>query len=131
MASCSKCGYWSSAICVCNSNRKFITMMYGELVLNDVWNRKSLTFKQKLQAVSDRFYCGGSTSSWVPKKGDYYTTVRNDLELYQIVDEYDGFLFTVYCHVDDCTHSRWKKDEFLNDFGKNRILVMDYIFDLV
>ena len=57
--------------------------------------RTKLTAEQKLQALSSKYYDG---LEWQPKKGDYYTTSRNDLELYQIVDENETTFFTFYVY---------------------------------
>jgi len=84
-----------------------------------------LTQNQKLQAIHDAFYLGGI--AWNPKKGDFYTLVRNDLELYRIVDEDDDNFYTAYCHIDNSPISKWSKDAFLEGFGKNRIFVPLYI----
>jgi len=86
-----------------------------------------LTMYQKLQALQDRFY---QRMKWHPKKGDYYTTSRNDLQLYQIVDEDDNYFYTVYC-TDGRTTSRWDKSGFTTEgFGPMRVHVSDYIFNL-
>lgn len=88
-----------------------------------------LTPYQKMQAVHNAFYCGGV--KWLPKKGDYYTTVRNDLELYRIVDEDDEFVYTCYCTDPTQNQSKWRKDEFTTSgFGPNRICVQDWILGL-
>lgn len=87
-----------------------------------------LTYQQKLQALSDKYY---SHNRWQPKKGDYYTTSRNDLELYQIVDEDEEHFYTVSCHVENCHKEPWKKEEFLQDFGINRVSVQNYILESI
>lgn len=88
-----------------------------------------LTPYQKMQAISEAFYCGGV--KWLPTKGDYYTTVRNDLELYQILDEDDENFYTIYCTDVQQRTSAWKKTEFLtHGFGPNRIQVRKYIIGL-
>jgi hypothetical protein len=86
----------------------------------------SLTYKQKLQALSSKYYDG---LEWQPKKGDYYTTSRNDLELYQIVDENETTFFTNYCGEKKSPEPHeWLKTEFLENFGVNRVYVPDFIF---
>lgn len=87
--------------------------------------KTELTCQEKLQAISDARYLGGQ--NWTPKKGDYYTLIRNDLQLYQIIDEDSENLYTIYCHVPDSPISKWLKTEFLRGFGENRIYVGDYI----
>ncbi len=87
--------------------------------------KTKLTPYQKLQALHDRFY---SNLKWNPKKGDYYTTCRNDLELYHILNEDEEFFYTIYCTDPTQTTSKWKKDEFTTkDFGVNRVYVHGYI----
>lgn len=83
----------------------------------------SLTIEQKLLALSMRFYDG---YIWEPKVGDYYTSSRNDLELYQIVSEDEEKFYTVYCDKDkqgDQPPAEWKKEKFLKDFGEKRVFV--------
>jgi hypothetical protein len=78
-----------------------------------------LTVEQKLQALSSKYYDG---LPWNPKKGDYYTTSRNDLELYQIVDENETTLFTNYCGEKKADEPHeWSKIKFLEDFGERRV----------
>jgi len=87
-----------------------------------------LTVEQKLQALSLKYY---DSLTWIPKKGDYYTTSRNDLELYQIVDENETTLFTNYCDGKKTEiPSEWKKEEFLIYFGERRVYVPDMIFKI-
>lgn len=82
-----------------------------------------LTPDQKLQAVSLRYY---QRLEWIPKKGDYYTSSRADLELYQIIDEDDENFYTVYCDPRRGNErSSWKKSEFLQGFGEHRVYVPD------
>jgi hypothetical protein len=87
-----------------------------------------LTEKQKLQALSSKYY---DDLEWNPKKGDYYTTSRNDLELYQIVDENETVFFTNYCGEKKTeTPSEWKKEDFLIHFGERRVFVPNFIFEI-
>ena len=87
-----------------------------------------LTLSQKLQALSLKHYDG---FAWNPKKGDYYTSSRNDLELYQIVDENETSFFTKYCHPDRGeSTAEWSKERFLKDFGERRVYVPDFIFKM-
>lgn len=86
---------------------------------------KSLSVVQKQQALSLKYY---DCLEWKPKKGDYYTTSRNDLELYQIVDENESSLFTNYCDEKKSPQPQeWKKSDFLIDFGERRVYVPDFI----
>ncbi len=95
-----------------------------------------LTEKQKLQVLADRFYLQDfCNNAWKPKKGDYYTSVRNDLELYYIIDEDEECFYTIYCDTskygDNLVNpAKWLKTEFLVGFGVNRVEVKDYIFNL-
>lgn len=89
--------------------------------------RISLTYQQKLAAISAKYY---QHLKWTPKKGDYYTSVRNDLELYQIVDEDETSLYTKYCNPEkNNTISKWEKDKFLLEFGVHRVYVPDWILE--
>lgn len=88
--------------------------------------RLELTYQQKLAAISAKHY---QHLKWTPKKGDYYTSVRNDLELYQIVDEDDQFLYTRYCNPEKTSISKWVKENFLLEFGIHRVYVPDWIFE--
>jgi len=87
-----------------------------------------LTAEQKLQALSSKYYDG---LGWQPKKGDYYTTSRNDLELYQIVDENETTFFTNYLDEKKSTEPHeWSKKQFLKDFGERRVYVPDFVFEM-
>lgn len=87
-----------------------------------------LTFQQKLNALAYRFYQG---SPWEPKAGDYYTTSRADLELYQVVSVDDKFVRTRYTEGSS-THSKWPREEFLTGgFGPKRVYVPDFILDQI
>jgi hypothetical protein len=96
-----------------------------------------LTETQKLHVLATNFYgqLPGNYSQryWKPKKGDYYTTPRADLQLYQIVDEDDEYLYTIYCDPQmqsGFPPAKWLKTEFLEGFGVNRLYVFEYVFDL-
>jgi len=90
--------------------------------------RTELTIEQKLQALSLKYYDG---FNWHPKKGDYYTTSRNDLKLYQIVDEDEKYFYTNYCDPSmRSDNSKWDKDIFLKDFGERRVFVHEFIFKI-
>ena len=81
---------------------------------------KCLTSKQKLTALSMRFYSG---QKWIPKAGDYYTTPRDDLELYQVVKIENGKVYTKYCDK-DCALSKWDEIDFTSKgFGVHRVYV--------
>lgn len=91
-------------------------------------SKTKLTSNQKLEALANKYY---SNQIWNPKKGDYYTSSRNDLELYQIFNEDDKFFYTQYCSDDYGDNSEeWEKEKFLLDFGVNRVYVPNYIFDI-
>jgi hypothetical protein len=65
---------------------------------------------------------------WLPKKGDYYTTSRNDLELYYILDEDEENFYTIYTTDPTQTKSAWKKEGFTTEgFGPCRVFVHGYI----
>lgn len=85
-----------------------------------------LTYQQKLDALAYRFYQG---ARWVPKAGDFYTTSRADLELYQIVDIKDGVVLTRYTEGSD-TISKWPEDGFLTEgFGPKRVFVPEWVLN--
>jgi len=79
-----------------------------------------------LNALANKHY---DNQKWKPKKGDYYTSSRADLELYKIVDEDDENFYTVYCNMENCEKSDWKKERFLQDFGLLRVHVPEWIFE--
>ena len=86
-----------------------------------------LTAEAKLQAFQSKFYQG---VEWEPKKGDYYTTTRADLELYQVVDVDDEFVYTTYLY-EDSPISKWDKNKFTTeDFGIKRMFVPDYLLKM-
>jgi len=84
----------------------------------------TLTSRQKLEALSLRFYQG---MLWTPKAGDYYTTSRADLELYQIVAIEGGKVQTRYC-IGSTAISEWPENEFTTGgFGPKRVYVPDFV----
>lgn len=90
-----------------------------------------LGLKQKLAALAFKYY---SRYQWEPKAGDYYTTCRDDLELYRVVDVTDTDIITNYCDASRSTGtSTWPRDEFLSPdtFGYARVYVPDWIFDKI
>lgn len=81
-----------------------------------------LTYKQKLDALAYKYYNGGV--KWEPKTGDYYTTSRADLELYQIVEANEKEIKTKYCDPKrGDTVSSWVTEDFLKGFGESRVYV--------
>ncbi len=86
----------------------------------------SLTHQQKLEALSLRFYQG---MKWEPKAGDYYTTSRADLELYQVVAVEDGQVKTRYCDTNKSEAiSSWPVGEFTDaGFGPKRVWVPEFV----
>lgn len=86
-----------------------------------------LTPYQKMMAFEAKFYQG---MKWIAAKGHYYTTTRNDLQLYQVVDVDDQFVYTIYCGFPDNV-SKWPVNEFTtHGFGPCRMWVPDYILGL-
>ena len=86
-----------------------------------------LTMRQKLSALAARYY---SNLQWKPKAGDYYTTGRDDLELYQIVNISDGNVFTRYCNNKTDSVARWDEDGFTTKgFGPKRVWVPTWIVE--
>jgi hypothetical protein len=93
-------------------------------------NAKSLTHQQKLEALSLRFYQG---LKWTPKAGDYYTTSRADLELYQVVAVEGGQVKTRYCDTGKSDAiATWPVDEFpAAGFGPKRVWVPDFVLKTI
>jgi hypothetical protein len=86
---------------------------------------KELTEQQKLLAMAARFYQG---IEWEPKAGDYYTTSRADLELYQVTDVREGKVYTNYCGTPTPEDSEWDQDGFTTEgFGPMRVWVPDWV----
>ncbi len=89
---------------------------------------KNITPTQKLAAISHKYY---QHAVWEPKIGDYYTIVRNDAKLFQIVGEElmdDVLTFVVHCNeYDDANYFR-ARDFTTDGFGLNRVWVPDWIF---
>lgn len=83
-----------------------------------------LTYQQKLDALAYRFYQG---AAWEPKAGDFYTTRRADLELYQVVSVEGGVVRTRYTEGSDAI-SEWPEGEFLTGgFGPKRVFVPEWV----
>lgn len=90
----------------------------------DDFNAGALTPKQKMEALSYRFYQGGT---WQPKAGDYYTTSRADLELYQVVAVADGKVRTRYTDGRTDAIAEWDEAGFLTEgFGLRRVYVPEW-----
>lgn len=84
-----------------------------------------LTPKQKLSAIAFKYY---QYAKWEPKTGDYYTTDRDDLQLYRIVEADEKVVKTKYCDPSFSTAiSEWPTERFLLDFGLHRVWVPDWI----
>lgn len=89
--------------------------------------RTKLTVEQKLEALALKYY---QDYQWIPKSGDYYTSSRNDLELYQVIEVTDENIYTKYCDPDRGKEvSVWKNNEFLINFGLKRVHVPDWILN--
>lgn len=85
-----------------------------------------LTYQQKLDALSYRFYQNGQ---WTPKAGDYYTTSRADLELYQVVSVENGIVRTRFTEGSESI-AEWPEDGFLTEgFGPRRVFVPPWVMD--
>lgn len=83
-----------------------------------------LTYQQKLDALSYRFYQG---AEWKPKAGDFYTTSRADLELYQVVSVEGGVVRTRFTEGTDAI-AEWPEDGFLSEgFGPRRVFVPEWV----
>ncbi len=86
----------------------------------------ALTYQQKLDALSLRFYQG---LKWTPESGHYYTTSRADLELYQVVRIEGGKVYTRYCDQSKSdVIAQWDGDGFTSEgFGPKRVWVPDFV----
>ncbi|UDF29813.1 UNVERIFIED_ORG: hypothetical protein LHK14_00375 [Roseateles sp. XES5] len=83
-----------------------------------------LTHQQKLDALAYRFYQG---AAWEPKAGDFYTTSRADLELYQVVSVEGGVVRTRFTEGSDAI-AEWPEGEFLTGgFGPKRVFVPEWV----
>lgn len=93
---------------------------------------KRLTIEKKLQALSSKYY---DFQEWQPKQGDFYTSARNDLELYRIAKIENGKVYTEYYHTEYCDRpngelSEWDLDGFTTEgFGVQRVYVPLWILD--
>lgn len=85
-----------------------------------------LTEAQKLTAFEARFYQG---LEWTPKAGDFYTTTRADLEVYEVVSVEGGIVRTRYTEWDSGV-SDWPESEFLTSgFGPRRLWVPPWVLE--
>lgn len=72
-----------------------------------------------------KFYGG---YEWKPKKGDLYTTSRDDLEVYEIVDIKDGKVYTRYTEGSEIV-TEWDEATFLTEgFGPKRVYIHQSVF---
>lgn len=89
---------------------------------------KSLTPLQKLYALAAKNYQG---IKWTPQTGDYYTSARADLELYQVIEVKDGIIKTIYCDK-QCSPQSWDETEFTTiGFGLHRVHVPLWILEQI
>lgn len=85
-----------------------------------------LTYQQKLEALSYRFYQSGQ---WAPKAGDFYTTSRADLEVYQVVSVEGNIVRTRFTEGSDAI-SEWPEAGFLTEgFGPRRVYVPEWVMN--
>ena len=99
----------------------------GQMVGRFIDMPTRLTERQKLEALAWRFY---QDMTWTPAAGDYYTTSRADLELYQVVDVKGGKVFTRYCEG-SVSISEWDADTFTTaGFGTCRVHVPHHVLGL-
>lgn len=91
-------------------------------------DHKCLTEKQKLEALSARFY---QRLKWNPKSGDYYTTSRSDLQLYYISKIEGGIVFTNFCDSPSKKDDEWDFSGFTSEgLGPMRVWVPNWVFDI-
>ena len=99
------------------------------------------SIEQKMQAISDHLYNQDGRPAWEPYVDAYYTIIRNDTELFQIVqldDDKLGFLRVDDDYLEDCERfgydnvvQVWDVDGFTTEsFGPNRIPVPEYILGI-
>lgn len=87
-----------------------------------------LAEEQKLEALALRYY---DQVEWKPRAGDYYTTPRTDLELYQVVKIEDGKVYTRYCHYES-ELTEWDEEGFVTEgFGSMRVWVPDWTLGIL
>lgn len=93
-----------------------------------------LTEKQKLQALALKYY---QNTIWTPEAGHFYTTSRDDLELYYIVKIENGIVFTCYTRqynfsdVAATPMAEWPIEEFTTkDFGLRRVWVPPFVLNM-
>lgn len=89
---------------------------------------RTLTPLQKLFALAAKNYQG---IKWTPQTGDYYTSARADLELYQVIEVKDGIIKTIYCDK-QCSPQSWDETEFTTiGFGLHRVHVPLWILEQI
>lgn len=87
----------------------------------------TVTIEQKFLAMKLRYY---DNQEWSPYVGDYYTSTRDDFELYKIIGtSYDNYL-TQYC--DPLKQSDqpgyWNQKQFTtHGFGEKRLWIPNWI----
>lgn len=101
------------------------------------------TLEQKMQAISEHLYCSQGRPPWTPYVDAYYTIIRNDTELYQVVviDTFRGVV--QFKRVDDQHLADCKEHGFENNvqefdiegfttegFGINRIPVAEHVLGI-
>lgn len=88
------------------------------------------TEKEKLQAMALKFY---QCQKWEPASGDFYTSTRYDLELYQVVSIDGEKIRTRYVNTGDFGTSTtdWELAIFLTEgFGPFRVHVPKEVLDV-
>jgi len=91
-----------------------------------------LTATQKLKAFAMRYYNNVSWTSDELAVGDYYTTTREDLELYEIVHLTQEKVYTRYCswRMDNFQIAEWDRKTFTSEgFGPYRMFVPLYVLE--
>jgi hypothetical protein len=88
---------------------------------------RKFTLKQKLAALVFRH--DSQHMPWKPKVGDYYTIVRTDLKLFQIVREENGN-FVFVCNEYEGEYAFPVKGFSDEGFGLNRAHVPDWVFEV-
>lgn len=101
------------------------------------------TLEQKMQAIADHLYNAEGRPAWTPFVDAYYTILRADTELYQIVaiDTFRGVV--IFRRVDDEHLAACKEYGFENNdqefdlegfttegFGPNRVPVPHYVLSV-
>ncbi len=89
-----------------------------------------LTVEQKMHVLASAYSSKIAGQEWKPESGQYYTTIRPDLELYKIIGIINDKVITTYLDR-ECVPMEWDLKGFTTEgFGPHRIPVPDWIFTI-